>query len=106
MVETGTTQAGVDEDEAKPLALADLLYEIVLGLVDAPGEVSVLDLTPEAPIASIQIRVAAGDFGKVVGKQGRTITLLRELCQKFEVTMGRKCVIDVFDPRAADRPRR
>jgi predicted RNA-binding protein YlqC (UPF0109 family) len=54
-------------------------------IVDAPGEVNVaISVSTKAVI--IQIKVAAQDCGKIIGKKGRTIESLKTLCLAIKNT--------------------
>jgi hypothetical protein len=53
-----------------------LVELIVAGLVDHPEDVTVREIV-DGGTTRIELRVAAGDLGKVIGKQGRTARSIR-----------------------------
>ena len=64
-----------------------LLLLMVRSLVDAPDAATVQLNRAASPMA-LEVRVAPGDVGKIVGKQGRTARALRVIvgasAQKFK----------------------
>jgi len=56
--------------------MEELLKSIVLALVDSPDEVSVTTIEKDGEII-LELKVAAGDMGKVIGKQGRIAKAIR-----------------------------
>ena len=57
-------------------AVKQLVEDIAKALVDSPDQVSVHAVEGEQ-ITVLELRVAAGDLGKVIGKQGRTARSIR-----------------------------
>ena len=58
--------------------LKDLTTYIAKALVDKPEEVFVSEITGQQ-ISVIELRVAAEDIGKIIGKEGRTAHALRTI---------------------------
>ena len=58
--------------------MKDLVEIIAKSLVDYPDEVVVKQVDGEATTV-LELRVAAGDLGKVIGKQGRTARAIRTI---------------------------
>ena len=56
----------------------DVAEVVVRALVDAPDGVRVTE-TEQRGMALIEISVADGDMGRVIGRQGRTATAIRTL---------------------------
>ena len=56
--------------------MEELLKTIVLALVDNPDEVSVKAIENDGEII-LELKVAATDMGKVIGKQGRIAKAIR-----------------------------
>jgi uncharacterized protein len=65
-------------------------------LVDARGEVAV---TEEKGVHTslIELSVAKGDVGKVIGKRGRTAEAMRTILAGASTKMGRRCVLEIVD---------
>jgi predicted RNA-binding protein YlqC (UPF0109 family) len=55
-----------------------LIEYIAKTLVDAPDQVSVTEVQ-EDDTTVLELRVAPGDVGKVIGKQGRTARAIRTI---------------------------
>ena len=56
--------------------MEELVKAIALSLVDNPDEVSVSTIEKEGETV-IELKVAASDMGKVIGKQGRIAKAIR-----------------------------
>lgn len=83
-----------------PLAPETLLHEMVKALVDAPGNVRVERLAAaNTSDTMLYIHVAPDDRGKVIGKQGATITALRTLFQRVAASQGARLNIEVADSK-------
>ena len=61
--------------------LAGLVDSIVRPLVDEPDALEVTSVEAEDGGMVIEIRVAEGDAGKVIGRQGRVIKAVRTLAR-------------------------
>ena len=55
--------------------MKQLIEDIAKALVDIPDEVSVSEVSGEQ-VTVLELKVAPGDLGKVIGKQGRTARAL------------------------------
>lgn len=80
-----------------------LLQELVKALVDAPGDVRIERSSTETTNDSLLlIHVAPNDRGKVIGKQGATITALRTLFGRVAASLGSggRLSIEVADSKA------
>jgi len=58
--------------------MKSLVEEVAKLLVDEPAQVSVTPVEEEDGIV-LELRVAPGDLGKIIGKQGRTARSLRTI---------------------------
>ena len=58
--------------------MTELLTQIIKHIVDEPDEVTVTEVQGERAIV-LEIRVAADDVGKVIGREGRIINSLRQI---------------------------
>jgi len=58
--------------------MKDLVEYLVKSLVDKPEEVTITEIDSELATV-IEVRVADGDAGKVIGKEGRIINAIRTL---------------------------
>ena len=73
-----------------------IIQEIIKELVDKPEEVSVEELKGESAVV-LNIKVAKGDLGKVIGRKGRIISALRTLFGSIFAKDGQKAIIEVND---------
>ncbi len=69
---------------------------IVKALVDEADAVDVREIERDGT-TRIEVRVARGDMGKVIGKQGRTVRALRSLVYAAGLKKHRRFVLDVVE---------
>lgn len=75
-------------------ALHDLVEFMARLLVDDPAAVSVRAGTGEGGLL-IELRVAPGDMGKVIGRQGRIARALRAVVRAAAVRQGVRVMLDI-----------
>jgi hypothetical protein len=76
--------------------MKDLVEYIAKALVDSPGEVAVIDAGSEGDAQYLELRVAADDRGKVIGKKGRTAHAIRTLLAACSPE-GKTVSLDIVD---------
>ncbi len=76
--------------------MKELLTYIIQNLVDNPDEVSVTEREAGGETV-FEIRVADGDMGKVIGRQGRIIKEVRILMKAVAQRKGKKVSVEVLD---------
>jgi predicted RNA-binding protein YlqC (UPF0109 family) len=76
--------------------MRDTVEMIVKALVDDKEAVDVREVQGNGT-TRIEIRVAATDMGKVIGRQGRTVRALRSLVHAAGVKQHRRIVLDIVD---------
>jgi len=76
--------------------MKELLTYIVQSLVDKPDEVSVTERETGAETV-FDVRVAAGDMGKVIGRQGRVVKEIRVLMKAVAQRKGKKVSVEILD---------
>jgi len=74
----------------------DLVEYIVKSLVDAPEEVTVTVVEGEKSTI-LELRVAAEDVGKVIGKQGRIAKAIRTILSASATKSGKRAVLEILD---------
>lgn len=74
----------------------DLIEYIAKSLVDDPGAVSVNEVEGEKG-AVLELRVAQGDIGKVIGKYGRIAKALRTVLSASAGKTGKRYALDILD---------
>jgi len=83
--------------DSDPLQEWDLLTEIVLALVSQPGKVFV-EGQEEENTSHFLIHVAPEDLGKVIGRNGETVSTIRKLIGRVSAARGRKTFIHIAEP--------
>ena len=77
--------------------LAGLVDSIVRPLVDEPDALEVASVEAEDGGMVIEIRVAEGDAGKVIGRQGRVIKAIRTLARAAASRSGKLVDVELID---------
>jgi len=77
--------------------MEDLLAYLARALVDEPDEVYVEAFEEADGTLVLELEVAEGDAGKVIGRGGRTISALRTLVKATSAKQGRRVLVDVID---------
>ena len=76
--------------------MKDLIAYVARSLVDSPDEVHVSTLDRDQGTV-IELEVAPGDLGKVIGRQGRTARALRTLLSAAGQGARRRYILDILD---------
>ena len=77
--------------------MKELLTYIVQSLVEKPEEVSVTERVHGGETV-YEVRVADGDMGKVIGRQGRIVKQeIRILMRAVAQRQGKKVSVDIMD---------
>jgi uncharacterized protein len=77
-------------------AMIDLIENIAKAIVDKPDQVRVNGVEGENSIV-IELRVAKEDIGKVIGKNGRTITAMRTILNATRAQKEKRHVLEVLE---------
>ncbi len=75
----------------------ELLIYLAQGLVDEPDEVSVERFEEDDGTVVLELAVAREDYGKVIGRGGRTAQALRTVVRAAASEDKRRVVIDIVD---------
>jgi len=76
--------------------MKELVEYIVKSLVDAPGDVRVVEV--QGPATTIlELSVAGDDMGRVIGKNGRIINSIRTLLQVPAAKQGTKVSLELLE---------
>jgi hypothetical protein len=73
-----------------------LVEDIAKALVDVPNEVKVHEINGEQATV-FELRVAQGDLGKVIGKQGRTARSIRTLLGAVGTKLNRRFNLEILE---------
>lgn len=78
------------------MSLKGVVSLIARHLVDDPDGVEVREIEGEHN-ALIELRVAEGDIGKVIGKDGRTAQSIRTVLSAASSKLGKRVQLDIVD---------
>jgi predicted RNA-binding protein YlqC (UPF0109 family) len=76
--------------------MKQLLEDIAKSLVDRDGEVAVTEV-PGDQATVLELKVAPGDLGKVIGKQGRTARSIRTILGAAGAKVNRKFTLEIVE---------
>jgi predicted RNA-binding protein YlqC (UPF0109 family) len=76
--------------------MRDLVEQIARALVDESDHVKVTEVEGEA-VTVIELRVAPGDLGKVIGKQGRTARAIRTILNANATKLRKRAVLEIIE---------
>lgn len=82
-------------DASAPTAVA-VLTHIVKSIVDRPDEVTVEEVTDDGQ-HRLDVRVADGDLGRVIGRRGRTAASIRTVTRAAASKDGVEIDIEFLD---------
>lgn len=82
--------------EATQANMKLLVEDIAKALVDLPEEVAVRELNGEQ-VTVLELKVAATDLGKVIGKQGRTARSIRTLIGAASMKLNRRYTLEILE---------
>ena len=76
--------------------MKELLLYMAKNLVDNPEEVTVTEISDEEGKV-LELRVAPGDMGKVIGRQGRIAKEIRTIVKTVAQRTGEKITVEIVD---------
>ena len=74
--------------------MKELVEVIAKALVDNPDKVVVTETEKEDEII-VELKVASGDMGKVIGKQGRIAKAIRSVVKAASSKMEKKVIVEI-----------
>jgi predicted RNA-binding protein YlqC (UPF0109 family) len=74
-----------------------LLEYLARELVDEPDEVTVEEFEEDDGTLVLELSVGEDDYGKVIGRGGRTATALRLVVKAAAVKEDRRVLVDIVD---------
>ncbi len=78
--------------------MKDLLEYLARQLVDEPDAVKVEQFEePEDNTVVLELSVADGDYGRIIGKGGRTANALRTVVKAAAIKEQRRVLVDIVD---------
>jgi predicted RNA-binding protein YlqC (UPF0109 family) len=78
--------------------MKDLIKRIAESLVDEPDKVSVEEVSSNN-MCILQLNVAKGDIGKVIGKKGRTAAAIRTILHASSVKSKKHFFLEIIEPK-------
>ncbi|MGM9637894.1 MAG: KH domain-containing protein [Eubacteriales bacterium] len=75
--------------------LKQILTDIAASLVDQPDEVEVVVVDEDENEMTLELRVAEGDMGKVIGRRGRIANAIRAVMWSAANAAGKKVKVDI-----------
>lgn len=76
--------------------MKELVELIAKALVDKPEELVVTEKEGER-VYVIELKVAKEDFGKVIGKRGRTAEAMRTILTGASAKLKKRCVLEIIE---------
>jgi len=76
--------------------MRETIEMIVKAIVDDTDAVEVREVERK-DVLLIEVRVAEGDMGKIIGRQGRTVRALRSLLHAAGVKRNRRYILDIVE---------
>ena len=76
--------------------MKELLLYMAKNLVDDPDAVSVTEVSDDEGKV-LELRVAPGDMGKVIGRQGRIAKEIRTIVKTVAQRTGEKVTVEIVD---------
>jgi len=76
--------------------MKQLIEDIAKALVDIPEEVSV-NVVEGEQVTVLELKVAASDLGKVIGKQGRTARSIRTILGAAGMKLNRRFTLEILE---------
>ena len=76
--------------------MKELIELIAKALVDSPSEVVVTEVEGEKT-SLFQLRVAQGDLGKVIGKEGNTARAIRKILSAAGTKLGKRYELEILE---------
>ena len=77
--------------------MKELLEYLARALVDQPESVRVEEFEEEDGTVVLELSVAEDDYGKVIGRRGRTAAALRSVVKAAAVKEQRRVLVDIID---------
>lgn len=77
--------------------MRDLLEYLARLLVEAPDEVLVEQFEEDDGTVVLELAVAPEDYGRIIGRSGRTANALRTVIKAAAVKQDRRVLVDIVD---------
>ncbi len=75
--------------------MKDMVMMIVKSLVDQPDSVEINEIEGTQTII-LEVKVAAEDMGKIIGKQGRIAKAIRTVVKAAAIKLDKRVVVEII----------
>jgi uncharacterized protein len=75
----------------------ELLKYLAQKLVDEPDQVEVEEFVEDDGTVVLELSVDPEDYGKIIGRGGRTANALRSVIRAAAVHEGKRVIVDIVD---------
>lgn len=75
--------------------MKEVLEIIAKSLVDYPDDVNITEIDNDDNSVTLELRVAEGDMGKVIGKQGRIAKAIRTVVKAAASRENKQVSVDI-----------
>jgi hypothetical protein len=76
--------------------IKEFLENIIKPIVDKPDEVRINEIKGES-VCIYELRVGAGDFGKIIGKHGQNAHAIRTILGAVTAKIGKRGVLEILE---------
>lgn len=76
--------------------MKEAIEKIIKGLVGNPDSVEITEAV-DGKTVRFEVRVAEGDMGRVIGREGRTVKSIRSLLFHAGQKQGKRFLLDIVD---------
>ena len=77
--------------------MKDVLELIIASLVDNKEEISIEEISNNEKSIEFKVKVASGDMGKVIGKQGRVAKSIRTVIKSVAGKEGKRVNVEFVE---------
>ncbi len=94
-----------DTEDTRMTLLTELIDVVARAVVDHPDEVVTKEIASNRA-SVIELRVARGDEGQVIGKYGATADAMRTLLRSAAIKLGKRAYLEIVDHEYGSAQRR
>jgi len=76
--------------------LKQFLEDLVKPIVEKPDEVRITEVQGEA-VCIYELRVGAGDYGKIIGKHGQNANAIRTILSAVSAKVGKRGILEIVE---------
>jgi predicted RNA-binding protein YlqC (UPF0109 family) len=76
--------------------MKELIEYIARALVDHPDSVDVKEIEGDKTTV-YELRVGAGDLGKIIGREGKTVNAVRTIVTAASMKKGKRAILEILE---------